>query len=672
MNWHEYVMQTGKSPAWPYEVDYGKEHVLEADVLIVGGGVAGERAAIEARKYGATVIVADRGDSSRSGRGGAGVDHWLNAVTNPCSTVTPEEFTDTAMHVSGGYTNGIARYISAKEGWDTLLEAEEMGVQIRDTEGEFKGASFRDEETGLLFAYDNKARHMLRIYGARIKPCVDREMKRRGVRVENRICITAFLTENGKQGARVIGALGVNSRTGEFYIFKAKAVVVATGGASRVWNFAPEITESNSMMDLNLAGLGWVAGIKAGAEFCMMDHVIRDIKPGFGYAPYSMGNTGNTYYGTKIVDADGKEVQMVNCAGKEVSIEDTMLPGNKDKFTLGVGIGLFGLSVDNSYNESVVDPKLPDKIRSGEYKLPLYADFPGMDEKNRRAVFGLMVGHEGKTMASVYKNYTQWGFDPDKDMLQCPVYGIDSYKGGIFWGNMQSTPQSIRILGGQGGYLTDWRLMTNLPGLFAAGAPCLFGNGNHGESHTTGRYAGRQAALFAQMHDAVEPDRAQIDAEKAWCYEPVTRPGGDMGWKELNYASARIMQDYLGPCLTDEVMDLGIARLNSLEESEGHRTYAANPHELVRVIESRAILALDKFLLETAKARKSSNKVLNFNRVDDPADDPAWHVFLPIHMEGDKAVSRKMSCTYYKEGEYAESYEENYRRYCGLKEGEHD
>ena len=154
MNWHEYVMQTGKSPAWPYEVHYGKEHVLEADVLIVGGGVAGERAAIEARKYGATVIVADRGDSSRSGRGGAGVDHWLNAVTNPCSTVTPEEFTDTAMHVSGGYTNGIARYISAKEGWDTLLEAEEMGVQIRDTEGEFKGASFRDEETGLLFAYD--------------------------------------------------------------------------------------------------------------------------------------------------------------------------------------------------------------------------------------------------------------------------------------------------------------------------------------------------------------------------------------------------------------------------------------------------------------------------------------------------------------------------------------
>ena len=44
-------------------------------------------------------------------------------------------YTDTTMKVSGGYTNGIARYITAKEGWDTLREAEKMGVQIRDTKG---------------------------------------------------------------------------------------------------------------------------------------------------------------------------------------------------------------------------------------------------------------------------------------------------------------------------------------------------------------------------------------------------------------------------------------------------------------------------------------------------------------------------------------------------------
>lgn len=185
-----------------------------------------------------------------------------------------------------------------------------------------------------------------------------------------------------------------------------------------------------------------------------------------------------------------------------------------------------------------------------------------------------MVGHEGKTNIPIYTNYTKAGFDPAKDMLQCPIYAIDAYKGGIFWGNAISTPQTIKILGGQGGYLTDWRLMTNLPGLFAAGSPCLFGSENHGGSHTTGRYAGRQAALFARKHDMVEPERSQIDAEKDFCYAPVTR-GGDVGWKELNYASARIMQDYLGPVLTDRIMEMGIQRLDSLMESEGARAYAA-------------------------------------------------------------------------------------------------
>ena len=83
MNWHEYVNKTGKVPAWPYEVKYGEEITVKTDVLIIGGGVAGCRAAISARQKGATVAVADRGFTKRSGDGGAGVDHWHGAVRNP-------------------------------------------------------------------------------------------------------------------------------------------------------------------------------------------------------------------------------------------------------------------------------------------------------------------------------------------------------------------------------------------------------------------------------------------------------------------------------------------------------------------------------------------------------------------------------------------------------------
>ncbi len=107
-----------------------------------------------------------------------------------------------------------------------------MGVRIRDVDDEFKGADFRDEKTKLMFAYDYKNRHMLRIWGHNLKPCLYNEMKRVGVEVYNRIVVTSLLTEGGKQGGRVVGATGVNTRTGEFYVFKSKATIIATGGAS--------------------------------------------------------------------------------------------------------------------------------------------------------------------------------------------------------------------------------------------------------------------------------------------------------------------------------------------------------------------------------------------------------------------------------------------------------
>jgi flavin-dependent dehydrogenase len=82
---------TTGSLKWPYPVHYGKENEVVADVLVIGGGVAGCHAAINAAKKGAKVAIVDKGPLIRSGDGGAGVDHWHLACTNPCSKVTPEE-----------------------------------------------------------------------------------------------------------------------------------------------------------------------------------------------------------------------------------------------------------------------------------------------------------------------------------------------------------------------------------------------------------------------------------------------------------------------------------------------------------------------------------------------------------------------------------------------------
>ena len=204
---------------WPYPVRYGKENKISADVLILGGGVAGCHAAINAAKRGAKVAVVDKASVYRSGSGGAGVDHWHCAVTNPCCQITPEEMMEVLKGYSHGvtseYGNGIAFYILCRESYDTLLDVERMGVQFRDVDDEFAGADFRDDETKIMFAYDYQTKHCIRVRGgANIKPALYNEVQRLGVELYEHIMATSLLTEGGKPGARIIGATGVNVRTG--------------------------------------------------------------------------------------------------------------------------------------------------------------------------------------------------------------------------------------------------------------------------------------------------------------------------------------------------------------------------------------------------------------------------------------------------------------------------
>ena len=664
MNWHEYAWQTGKLPKWPYEINYGKENVMESDVLILGGGVAGCRAAIAARQRGASVVVADRGFSKRSGAGGAGVDHWHGAVENPCSKVTPKMYSEAAMETTDGYTNGLARYIIGKEGYDTLLEVEKMGVQIRDEDDEYMGSIFRDDETKLMFAYDLVNKHCLRIYGYNIKPCVDREMRRLGVVAYDRVCITSLLTEGGVRGARVIGATGLNDRTGEFYIFKSKAVIISTGMGSRLWGFAPELTGSSAMSDLNASGLGHTIGWRAGAELIMMEQGGPNRLSGFGYAPYSTGNDNNTYQGVRVVDKNGKEVYYANAKGELAKDEESIFkPAEEGSFIIGHGIAL-DHGQKKKYSIGWTDPDLWEKVQAGEYEMPFYVDWPGMSESSRNIVFKLMLAHEGKCRVPIYENFTAWGFDPDKDMLQFPVQDYSEYSLDLSWGGSDKTPQNWRS--GGGGYLVDWRLQTSLPGLFAAGTGPLPSSGCHGESHTAGRYAGRQAAVFARGNSLVEPDPDQLSREKERVYAPI-KASGDIGWKELNYAVARIMQDYCGSYKTEYTLDMGIRRMNDLLETEGQRMYAANPHELARVAESLSLGDLGLAYMEASKARKASCKILNFFRNDYPEDTEEWHAWVAVSQDEEGVKSRKVPVDYHLHEPYASDLEENYQRYAELE-----
>jgi succinate dehydrogenase/fumarate reductase flavoprotein subunit len=660
-SWQEYVSRDGHLPEWPYPIRYEKENEITTDVLILGGGISGCHAAISAAKKGVKVAIMDKGPIRRSGSGGGGVDHWLGACTNPCSRVTVEEVTLEMLKSVSNFDCGLLRYINLKESWDCLLECEQAGVQIRDVHDQFVGAPFRDNQSKLMFAYDLENRYNLRIYGHNMKPALHQELKRLGVQIYDRVMVTSLLTDSGRAGGRVVGATAINVRTGEFYVFKAKATVLALGaGGSRTWVFSTELNGAAFWWDMNHASDAFALGWEAGAEFAMMDHCASAASGGFRYIPYGVGNPNNTWYGCSIVDANGKELPWLDRDGKELKdFSQRYLPTPGQKFIIGQG------EIPPSYNIQWSDlpGDLPDRIRKREFVLPLFADLTGLPVWERHAIFGLMVGNECKTRIPVYDIYTRAGFDPDKDMLQVPLMPPDGYQDSNFWDGLL-VPHWRR--GGDGGLMVDWDLKTNLEGLYA-GHGSVFGHGAHSTAATSGRYAGRKAADYARIASEPVIARKQVDREKVRVYAPVKRKGDGIGWKELNAGIARVMQDYCGQCKNEETLNAGLRILRSLRESEMTRAVAANPHELMRTLECFGILTHGEMEMHAALARKASSQALNFYRLDYPeVNPPEWNKLLPIRLEDERVVVRELPLDYHLRSPYANDYEENYRKHCGI------
>ena len=265
MHYEELIRQ--QAPVWPYPVSYGKENEVSCDVIVLGGGIAGCWAAIGAARKGAKVVMVEKGVTRTSGAGGSGVDHWHAACTNPASKVTPEEYSQGCIDESKGWRCGVTQYITSRESWECLQELEKMGVKIRDSDDDFKGAEFRDEASKLMFAYDYNAKYTVRVWGSNTKPSLYKECRRLGVKIFDHIMVTNLLNKDGKQGARVVGATGVNTRTGEFYVFNSKASVLCMFLPQRQWIFSTELKGlTTTHRPHSATGDGHAMAWKAGAE----------------------------------------------------------------------------------------------------------------------------------------------------------------------------------------------------------------------------------------------------------------------------------------------------------------------------------------------------------------------------------------------------------------------
>ena len=660
-DWQEFVEKDGSVPEWPYPIRYGVVNEVSADVLVLGGGISGCHSAINAAKKGAKVIVCDTAPIIASGQGGAGVDHWHCAATNPCSKVTPEELTEGLVEGYGGYDCGIKSYIQCKESYDTLLDVEKMGVQIRDVNDEFEGAEFRDDKTKLMFAYDYENNITIRVCGATIKASLYKELERLGVGIFDWVKATSLLTEGGKPGARVVGATGVNVRTGEFYVFKAKATVTCMANPFRLWSFSTEWRGFGSVQpgDPNCVGDGLAMAWNAGAEFAMMEKTSAYAGP-YGWPNYGTGNCNNTWYACTMVDANGKEIPWVDGNGKVLkTVSERYRPAPGQKFFLP-GLYASAKGKPYKYKEPSLIPDLAERINKGEFVQPLYADLPGMPEHERRAIFGLMVGNEGKTRVAVYENYTRAGFDPDKDMLQAFIgYGVG--------GEARVSFPQWRSVGFQssGGLVIDWDLKTSLEGLYAAGQQML-GGGDHSGAATSGRYAGRKAAEHARATSESVVDSDQVNAEKKRVYALIERAKG-IGWKELSAQVSRVMQDHCSKYKHEKTLKTGLRWFKEIRESEASNLYARNPHELIRALDCLTTITVGEMIIHASLARKASNSDLDFYRLDYPQmDPPEWHKFVTIKLNNGESTVGELPLNYWLLQPNAPTYQENYERHCSL------
>ena len=636
---------------WPYKNEYGQTETVEADVLVLGGGLAGCFAAISAARKGKKVILVEKGATKRSGSAGTGFDHWESACTNPCSEVTAKEIAEAYVDEQDHYSNGIAHYIECREGYDRLIDLEKMGGKVRDTEDEFKGAEFRDEKTKLMFAYDYKNKFTLRVWGSTFKPALYKELKRLGVKIYDRTEATALLTTVENEKKRGIGAIGMNVHTGKLLVFRAKATMLTMSRPARVWLFNPDLVGLCEFRPMQSIGSGHAMGWRAGVEFTMMEKSVKGefSAAGRSFPPYGAGNNHNTWYAATMVDARGVEIPYLDRDGNVLkTVSERYYPVKGQKFFLKGGV------IDEPKYEYRGPETMPfDELMKRGYQLPFYADLSRMPEMERKVIWGMMVGEEGKTKVPILQNYTERGFDPTKHALQC--YGTG-------WQSAAFLDQERQLFGAPGGIMHDWDLKTNIDGIYAAGDQ-LFASDCCGFACATGYYAGRKAADYCDTVELCDVNPEDVEAEKKRLYAPLERSEG-VSWKELNMAISKAMQNYCGGVKCDALLKEGLDLLHSYREEIVPQLYCENPHDLMRTHEVLDILDVAEMILHACLMRKSSSKQLCFTRSDYPEMDPQKdRRFITLRREGDQVVEGEVPLDYF--GDLETEYEKRNKDYMG-------
>ncbi len=584
----------------------GQTRRVDCDLLIVGGGFAGCGAAYEARYWGRDlkVVVAEKAAIERSGAVAQGLSAINCYMGMRWDENKPEDFVRYVRNDLMGLSREDLVYDVARHVDSTVHMFEEWGLPI-----------FTDPQTG---RYVREGRWQVMIHGESYKPLIAEATRKAASEVHERIMVTHLLPD-ARNPKRVAGAVGINVRDGSFWVFRARAVIVAAAGASHIYR--PRSAGEGAGRTWYppwATGSAYALLIQMGAEMTQMENrlVVTRFKDGYGpvgawfllLKAVATNAAGEHFESTRLPElrervgkyADAKP--MPTCLRNHLMLQE-----------INAGNGPILL-----HTERVLDT--PEKVSIG------WEDFLNMT-----------IG-QAVTWASQ-------GIEPTEtpsELILSEPYVMGSHA--VCAGAWTSGPADVA----PGAYQWKYNRMTTVEGLFGAGD--TVGGSAHkfsSGSYTEGRLAAKAAVAYIQDHPE-QPlvSEGAVEDLRQRLFSPLdryqSRRGGvtagtvspDLLYPDQGlYRLEKIMDEYGGGVSANYItnahlLERGLHHLAMLRTDLGE-VAAKDLHQLQRSWELQHRLWTAEAVLRHTLFRQETRWPGYYYRSDFPkVDDEKWHCFV--------------------------------------------
>ena len=450
----------------------------------------------------------------RSGAISMGMDGLNNAVIPGHSS--PEQYTKEITIANDGICDQAPVLKYAQRCFEVIQELDRFGIRfLKNENGDFAVRKVHHLGTYVLPMPN----------GDTVKKALYRQLRRVQLLISNRFMATRLLRGND---GRIAGAIAVNTRTAEFLVVRAKAVILCAGAAGRLGLPASGYLYGTYENATN-AGDGYAMAYHAGAglanlECYQINPLIKDYNgPSCAYVAGPFGGYTANAEGQRFIECDYWSGQMMQEFYNE----------------LQSGKGPVFLKLDHLHEATIAE------IESVLHKV----------ERPSRGRF-----HERR------------GTDYRRQMIEMHISEI-----GFCSGHSAS------------GVFVDEFARTTVPGLYAAGDMASVPHNYMLGAFTNGGIAGEDAMTYAGEVDLAEFDRAEVAAEQARVLAPTRREDG-IPPNQIEYKARRFVNDYLQPPKVTRKMQLFQDRLAEVRDDLETRMVARDAHELLRAMEASSII----------------------------------------------------------------------------------